>query len=98
MRRLLRLVLHAILIGLAATIGFTVVDAAGTPGHGVTPPLMNGLIAGAVGLSLGLTVAWVRGVPWRAVPLLFRFWGRRFAQEFWWLTATSLAVVVLVYY
>ncbi len=98
MRRLLRFVLHAVLIVVAAIVGFVAVDMAAMPGSDAAPSLINGVIAGTVGLVFGLAAAWLRGIPWRLLPVLVRFWMRRLSQEFWWVTAGSAAVAVLVFY
>jgi hypothetical protein len=96
-RRFLKLVLHAALIVVAAVISFVAVDMAGDPG---TSPamLVNGLMAGAIGLVLGLLVAWMRGVPWRLVPVLMRVSYRRLQQEFWWIITGAGALAVLAFY
>jgi hypothetical protein len=97
MRRFLRFVMHTALIVIAAVVSFIAVDMAGSPG---TSPvvLVNGLMAGAIGLVMGLLVAWMRGVPWRLVPVLMRVSYRKLQHEFWWITTGSTALAVLVFY
>ncbi len=97
MRRFLRFLLHATLVVLAALISFIVVDVAGSPG---TSPvvLVNGLMAGGIGLLSGLLVAWMKGVPWKLVPVVLRLAYRRLQQEFWWIAAGAGSLAVLVMY
>ena len=99
MRRFLRLVLHAGLIMVVAIVSFIVVDK-GTVSisgdNGAT--LFNGAVAGACGLVLGLVLAWIRRVPWRLIPVLWRHWMQRAAHEFWWTAAAATSIAVLLFY
>jgi hypothetical protein len=97
MRRILRLIMLSVLAVIVAIVSFIIVDLAGAPG--VSPTLLiNGLMAGAMGLILGLGIAWMRGVPWRLFPVLMRVSYRRLQHEFWWLAAGTSSLAVLVLY
>jgi hypothetical protein len=98
MRRLLRFLLHAVLVLVAAAVSFMAVGIGGVSPHLAPAVLLNGLMAGALGLILGLIVAWMRGVPWRHLPVILRIMMRRGQQEFWWLVAGTGAAAVLVLY
>ncbi len=97
MRRFLRWMMHAVLVIVVALVSFIAVDVAASPGSAPVV-LVNGLMAGGLGLALGLMVAWMRGVPWRLFPVLFRVGKRRVQQEFWWLVAGMGSAGVLVFY
>jgi hypothetical protein len=97
MRRFLRFLMHATLVVIVAIISFIAVDVAGAPGPAPVM-LVNGLMAGAMGLILGLVIAWMRGVPWRLVPVLMRASYRRLQHEFWWIAAGAGSIAVLVFY
>jgi hypothetical protein len=97
MRRFLRWMMHGVLVIVVAVISFIVVDVAAAPGSAPVV-LVNGLMAGGLGLALGLMVAWMRGVPWRLFPVLFRVGYRRLQQEFWWIVAGMGSAAVLVFY
>jgi hypothetical protein len=96
-RRFLRFVLHAALVVVAAVVSFIAVDVAGNPSNSPVV-LVNGLMAGAIGLVMGLLVAWMRGVPWRLFPVLMRLGYRKLQQEFWWIAAGAGSLAVLVLY
>jgi hypothetical protein len=97
MRRFLRFLMHAALVVIVAIISYIAVDAAGGPGPSPVV-LVNGLMAGAMGLVLGLVIAWMRGVPWRVVPVLLRVSYRRLQHEFWWIAMGTGSLAVLVLY
>ena len=97
MRRFLRFVMQAALVVVVALVSFIAVDVASSPGNGPMA-LGNGLTAGGIGLVLGLLVAWMRGVPWKLIPVVMRLGSRRLQHEFWWITAGAGALAVLVLY
>jgi hypothetical protein len=97
MRRFLRFLMHATLVVVVAIVSFIVVDMAGGPGPSPVV-LVNGLMAGAMGLILGLMIAWMRGVPWRVIPVLMRVSYRRLQREFWWIAMGAGSLAVLVFY
>ena len=60
--------------------------------------MATGLVAAACGIAVGLTVAWLRGVPWDRLPALLRAWRTQFAAQCAWAAVSCASLAVLVYY
>jgi len=98
MRRILKFMLHAALIVVAAMASFIIVDGRTQPGGGNVGTLFNGVVAAAAGMLFGLMLAWFRRIPWRALPQKLQAWRTEARRQFWWMTAGCVSTAVLILY
>ena len=86
--------LGALTLG-AGTLGYVALHDAAIPG---AISIANGLVAAGIGVIVGLAVAWLRGIPGRALPVLLRAWRIKIAAHCAWAAVGFASVAVLIYY
>lgn len=95
MLRFIRFVVLAALSAGTAGLAYLTLQQAAIPG---ASSIATGLLAAGIGLVAGLTVAWVRGIPWDLVYGQLHIWRTHFAVQCAWATIGCTALAVLVYY
>lgn len=95
MWRFLRFLLQAGAVVAVAALSFLAMEKAAIPGAG---GIANGIVAAAGGMILGLIFGWLRSIPWHRLPVMFRAWRLRFANQCAWAALGIVSVAVLVYY
>lgn len=95
MLRFLRFVVLVALSSGTAGLAYLTLQQAAIPG---ASNIATGLAAAGIGLVSGLTVAWVRGIPWDLVYGQLQIWRTHFAMQCTWATVACAALAVLVYY
>lgn len=95
MWRFLKSVMLIALIAVAAALGAIAIDRTTVPGAG---GMAIGLVAAAAGLTIGLIVAWLRGIAWHQVPAMMRVWRAGLAHQCAWAGVGCVSLAVLIYY
>ncbi len=95
MLRLLRFVVLTALTSGTAGLAYLTLQQAAIPG---ASNIATGLAAAGIGLIAGLTVAWVRGIPWQRLYAQLHIWRTIFGMQCAWTIVGCASLAVLVYY